>query len=89
MKSLFEFIKNALSDKGEASSTRANVFIVVVQFSVVVTAGFVVVLRYFPFLIIEYLMIIVGAMLGVMGIKATEKVKSLPTNPEKKDETGS
>lgn len=85
MKSLFEFIRNALSNKGIASSTRLNVFLVVIQFSIVVTAGYVVVLIYFPHLIIEYLMILIGAMLGVMGIKATEKVKSV-NNPEKKED---
>jgi len=89
MKALFEFIKNALSNKGIASSTRTNVFIIVVQWSAAITAGYIVVLIYFPHLITDYLMILMGGLLGVMGIKATEKVKSLPINPEKKDETNS
>jgi hypothetical protein len=89
MKALFEFIKNALSNNGLASSTRTNVFLIVVQWSAAITAGYIVVMIYFPNLIIEYLMVLMGGLLGVMGIKATEKVKSLSTNPEKKDETSS
>jgi len=44
---------------------------------------------YFPALIIEYLAILMAGLFSAMGVKAVEKVKSLSTNPEKKDETGS
>ena len=84
-KKLFAFIGNANSDKGEPSSTRLNVFIITIQWSVIITVGFATVLIYFKDLIIPYLSIVIGGLLTVLGIKAAEKIKTNKT--EATDET--
>lgn len=81
---LFEFIGKANSEGPNPSSTRMNVFIITIQWSIIITIGFGTVLIYFKDLIIPYLSIVIGGLLTVLGIKAAEKVKT--NKPEAKDE---
>jgi hypothetical protein len=76
MKKIIEFLKDALSNNNAPSSTRLNVLLVVLQWSVAISIGFYTVLIHFKDLIIPYLGIVIGGLLGVMGVKAFEKVKT-------------
>lgn len=83
----FEFIRKALSeDNGNPSSMRLNSFLVVFQFSVVMSFGFVWVIIYHPDLVLAYAGLLLSAVLGVLGIKTWQKGKENPepASPEEK-----
>lgn len=72
----FEFLQKALSeDNNKPSSTRLNVFLVLTQFSFVMTFGFIWVLIKHPDMIIAYLGVLASLVAGLVGLKVWQKDK--------------
>jgi len=81
---VFRFLRLALSeDNGNPSSTRLNVFIALIQWSIAITFGFFWVVIIEPELVLGYLGILAALTAGLLGIKAWQKgkEKSTPGDP--------
>lgn len=74
--SFWEFLRKANSEDNEhPSSIRLNVFICLLQWSVVITLGFVWVVIYIPDLITTYLTVLATLTAGLLGLKVFQKDK--------------
>ena len=81
----FEFLRKANSeDNGKPSSMRTIAFIVCIQFSLVLSFGFIMVIFRHPELIIAYAGLLLSVILGVLGIRGWQKDKEekVVTPPE-------
>jgi hypothetical protein len=75
-KSICNFIKEALSeDVNQPSAIRLLIFIGYIQWSIVITFGFVWVLMYYPYLIIGYLASLVSLITFLFGLKVYQRIK--------------
>ena len=78
-----DFIKGALSeDNGHPSAIRMNNFIAFAQWSVAITIGFLWVIGFYPYLIIEYLMVLATLIGGLVGLKVYQKKVENATTSE-------
>jgi len=81
--SLFEFIRKANSeDNGNPSSMRVNTMWMVFWFVLVLSFGFVVAVFKYEGIIISFAVLLVGAVLGALGIKKSQKGKEKSSNEQ-------
>jgi hypothetical protein len=84
-----EFLRKALSeDNGHPSSMRTMVFTVTVQFSAVLTYGFINTVINHPELTIAYAGLLLSVILGTLGIKGWQKTNEDKTNAPEKEQNG-
>jgi len=75
MKTFFQFLGEGLSEpNGTPSQTRIIGFFIAILFGVVMAAGFIYVLRWYPQFIIEYVLILAGLVAGLAGIKTVQTI---------------
>lgn len=85
---LFEFLQRSMSeDNGNPSAMRVNTFIVVLQFSIVLSVGFLWTIWKHPDMTLAYAGLLLSVILGVLGIKTWQKGKeeTVVTPVEKKE----